>query len=163
MDRAGFKVNDYYAYEIEQSAIKISRYNYPSVHQCGDVFDEDFSKYESIDLLIGGSPCTFWSSSKCSKTAKYKREVKPEGNGWNLFMEYVRALHESNPKYFLYENNYRIDAVSYTHLGMLNGNSGGMSAMLPFMMMGGNMGEMFDGMFDFDTDNDADVEEEEEA
>lgn len=47
--------------------------------------------------------------------------------------------------------------------GMLNGNSGGMSVMLPFMMMGGNMGEMFDGMFDFDTDNDADVEEEEEA
>lgn len=47
--------------------------------------------------------------------------------------------------------------------GMLNGNSGGMSAMLLFMMMGGNMGEMFDGMFDFDTDNDADVEEEEEA
>lgn len=47
--------------------------------------------------------------------------------------------------------------------GMLNGNSGGMSTMLPFMMMGGNMGEMFDGMFDFDTDNDTDVEEEEEA
>jgi len=47
--------------------------------------------------------------------------------------------------------------------GMLNGNSGGMSAMLPFMMMGGNMGEMFDGMFDFDTENDTDVEEEEEA
>ena len=47
--------------------------------------------------------------------------------------------------------------------GMINGYSGGMSAMLPFMMMGGNMGEMFDGMFDFDTDNDTDVEEEEEA
>ena len=47
--------------------------------------------------------------------------------------------------------------------GMLNGKSGGMSAMLPFMMMGGNMGEMFDGMFDFDVDNDTDVEEEEEA
>ena len=109
MDRAGFKVNDYYAYEIEQNAIKISRYNYPSIHQCGDVFEENFSKYEGIDLLIGGSPCTFWSSSKCSKTAKHKREVTPEGDGWNLFMEYVRALHESNPKYFLYENNYRID------------------------------------------------------
>lgn len=53
LDRAGFKVKDYYAYEIEQNAIKISRYNYPSIHQCGDVFDEDFSKYESIDLLIG--------------------------------------------------------------------------------------------------------------
>lgn len=108
MDRAGFKVKDYYAYEIEQNAIKISRYNYPSIQQCGDVFDENFSKYDGIDLLIGGSPCQFWASSKCSKTAKKKREVKPDGEGWNLFMQYVRALHESKPKYFLYENNYGI-------------------------------------------------------
>lgn len=44
-----------------------------------------------------------------------------------------------------------------------NGN-GGMSAMLPLMMMGGNMGDMFDGMFDFDMDEDnedVDLEEEE--
>ena len=54
MDRAGFKVKDYYAYEIEQNAIKISRYNYPSIYQCGDVFDEDFSKYDGIDSLMGG-------------------------------------------------------------------------------------------------------------
>ncbi|MFR6665732.1 MAG: DNA cytosine methyltransferase, partial [Thomasclavelia spiroformis] len=108
LDRAGFKVKDYYAYEIEQNAIKISRYNYPSIYQCGDVLDEDFSKYDGIDLLIGGSPCQFWASSKCSKTAKKKREIKPDGEGWNLFMQYVRALHESKPKYFLYENNYGI-------------------------------------------------------
>lgn len=108
LDRAGFKVKDYYAYEIEQNAIKISRYNYPSIYQCGDVFDEDFSKYDGIDLLIGGTPCQFWASSKCSKTAKKKREIKPDGEGWNLFMQYVRALHESKPKYFLYENNYGI-------------------------------------------------------
>lgn len=36
--------------------------------------------------------------------------------------------------------------------GMMNGNSG-MSAMLPLMMMGGNMGDMFDGMFDLETDD----------
>lgn len=35
----------------------------------------------------------------------------------------------------------------------INGNNG-MSAMLPLMMMGGNMGDMFDGMFDFDLDSD---------
>ena len=46
--------------------------------------------------------------------------------------------------------------------GMLNGNSGGMSAMLPFMMMGGNMGEMFDGMFDFDMNDGDEVENTEE-
>ena len=45
---------------------------------------------------------------------------------------------------------------------MMKGNDGsmssnGMSSMLPFMMMGGNMGNMFDGMFDFDlTDSDED-------
>ena len=109
LDKAGFKVKDYYSYEIEQNAIKISRYNYPSIHQCGDVFKGDFKQYNGIDLLIGGSPCFFWSSSKCSKTAKHKREITPKGDGWNLFMEYARALHESNPKYFLYENNYKID------------------------------------------------------
>ena len=44
-------------------------------------------------------------------------------------------------------------------IGMMNGNSG-MSSMLPLMMMGGNMGDMFDGMFDFETDEDVEVEEE---
>ena len=43
----------------------------------------------------------------------------------------------------------------------MNGN-GGMSAMLPLMMMSGNMGDMFDGMFDFDMNSDDDEELEEE-
>ena len=53
---------------------------------------------------------------------------------------------------------------------MMNGNgstgtASNMNSMLPFIMMGGNMGDMFDGMFDFDTvdntneDNEVDVEE----
>ena len=37
-----------------------------------------------------------------------------------------------------------------------------MSAMLPFMMMGGNMGDMFDGMFDFDMNDEDEVENTEE-
>ena len=42
---------------------------------------------------------------------------------------------------------------------MMKGNSGSspMSGMLPLMMMGGNMGSMFDGTFDFDM-NDEDEE-----
>ena len=50
--------------------------------------------------------------------------------------------------------------------GISMGGNNGMSAMLPLMMMGGNMGDMFDGMFDFDMSNDVDedeVTEEEEA
>ena len=40
---------------------------------------------------------------------------------------------------------------------------GGMNSMLPFMMMNGNMNDMFDGMFDFDVDSEEDTDEEEEA
>ena len=45
--------------------------------------------------------------------------------------------------------------------GNSDNNSGnGMNTMLPLMMMGGNMGSIFDGMFDFD-DNEDDEEVEE--
>lgn len=49
---------------------------------------------------------------------------------------------------------------------MMKGNSGsggsGMSAMLPLMMMGGNMGNILEGMFDFGEDDDSEAEESEE-
>ena len=45
--------------------------------------------------------------------------------------------------------------------GMLSANNG-MSAMLPFMMMGGNMGDMFDGMFDFNMNDEDEAENTEE-
>lgn len=53
---------------------------------------------------------------------------------------------------------------------MMKGNNGtgametnnGMSAMLPFMMMGGSMGNMFDGMFDFDVNDEDEVDDTEE-
>lgn len=45
-------------------------------------------------------------------------------------------------------------------------NNGGLNSMLSLMMMGGNMGNLFDGMFDFDMNTDdedgEDVEAEEE-
>ena len=36
-----------------------------------------------------------------------------------------------------------------------------MNAMMPFMMMNGSMGDMFDGMFDFDVD-DTELDEDED-
>lgn len=47
---------------------------------------------------------------------------------------------------------------------MMKGNSdnsgNGMNTMLPLMVMGGNMGDIFEGMFDFDEDNTEESEEE---
>ncbi len=68
----------------------------------GDVTTADFTQYKGFDLLIGGSPCTYWS------IAKKGREITPDGVGGQLFMHFVRALKESGCKYFLYENNYSI-------------------------------------------------------
>ena len=45
--------------------------------------------------------------------------------------------------------------------GMMGGNN--MGSMLPLMMMGGNAGSMFDGMFDFDIDSNEDVDDEDVA
>lgn len=110
LERAGIPVKKYYAYEIDEAAITISRNNHPDIIQCGDVFDADFTEYSNVDLLIGGSPCTFWSSAKCPQ-AKEKKEVTPEGQGWELFLKCVQAKETINPTYFLYENNYGIAPV----------------------------------------------------
>lgn len=102
LERAGVDVEEYVAFEIDEAAIKVSHKNYPQIKHCGDVFNADFSKHKGFDLLLGGSPCTYWS------VAKNNRETTPDGIGGQLFMQYVRALKESNCKYFLYENNYSI-------------------------------------------------------
>lgn len=102
LKRAGISVERYAAYEIDKYAIKTSKKNYPQIEHCGNVFDGDFNKYQGFDLLIGGSPCTYWS------IAKNHRETTSDGEGFKLFMEYVRALRESKCKYFLYENNYSV-------------------------------------------------------
>lgn len=97
----GVEIDEYHAYEIDKYAIQTSRYNFPEIIHHGDVFKEDFAQYEGFDYLIGGSPCTFWSIAQSPD----KRETTASGLGWELFSQYVRALHKANPKYFLYENN----------------------------------------------------------
>lgn len=99
-ERAGIPVEKYTAYEIDENAIKVSQFNYPEIEQKGDVFQAIYKEGE-YDILIGGSPCTYWSIAK----AGYGRETTSSGFGFELFMQYVRALREVKPKYFLYENN----------------------------------------------------------
>lgn len=51
-------------------------------------------------LLIGGSPCTYWSIAQTKN-----RETEASGMGWELFKNYVIARDKFQPDYFLYENN----------------------------------------------------------
>ena len=100
MQLAGVEVESYDAYEIDKYAIKTAQHNFPMIIEHGDVFDADFTQYEGVDFLIGGSPCTYWSIAQTKN-----RETVASGMGWELFSQYVRALHEAKPKYFIYENN----------------------------------------------------------
>ena len=102
LERAGIPVDRYIAYEIDKYAIQTSTKNYPEIVRRGNVFEGGFSDYRGVDLLIGGSPCTYWS------IAKRDRETDCGGEGFRLFMQYVRALDETGARYFLYENNYSI-------------------------------------------------------
>lgn len=102
LQRAGIPVECYDAFEIDKYAVTVSKRNYPDIVHHGDVFDGDFTKFKGYDLLLGGSPCTYWS------VAKKGRETTADGMGFKLFMQYVRALQESGCKYFLYENTHSI-------------------------------------------------------
>ena len=104
LERAGIPVERYVAYEIEPDAIKVSENNYPMIEQKGDVFNAQYTEGE-FDLLIGGSPCTYWSIARCPHAIDGKRETTSSGFGWELFCQYSRALKEVKPNWFLYENN----------------------------------------------------------
>ena len=102
LERANLPVEKYDAFEIDRYAIAVSQNNYPDIVQHGDVFNGNFKQFKGYDLLLGGSPCTYWS------VAKKERETTADGEGFRLFMEYVRALEASECRYFLYENNFSI-------------------------------------------------------
>lgn len=97
LERAGIKVDKYYASEIKPHAVKVTQFNYPNTIQLGDVFDIDLNKLPQIDLLIGGSPCQDLSIAMRDRQGL-------EGIKSKLFWEYVRILKKVKPKYFLLEN-----------------------------------------------------------
>jgi len=98
LERVGFAVSHYAAFEIDKYARSISRFRYPDIEHHGDVMDADFSRFAGYDMVMGGSPCTFWS------IAKQNREVDKSGMGWALFMRFMDAVRQIQPRYFLYEN-----------------------------------------------------------
>ena len=100
LERAGIKVDNYFASEIDKYAIKVAMKNYPNTIQLGNVITVDGFSLPKIDLLIGGSPCQDLSNYKYDRN-----DVKGlEGSKSSLFYHYVRLLKEVKPTYFLLEN-----------------------------------------------------------
>lgn len=96
LERAGIKVDKYYASEIDKYAMQISAKNYPDIIQLGDITKWKKWDLPEIDLVIGGSPCQGFSFAGKQLNFEDKRS--------KLFFEYVRILKETKPKFFLLEN-----------------------------------------------------------
>ena len=95
LERAKIPVEVYYASEIEEKPIEISKKNYPDIIQLGDITKINKDQVRDIDLIIGGSPCQ--SFSIAGKLAGF------DGKS-GLFFEFLRLVKEIKPKYFLLEN-----------------------------------------------------------
>jgi len=110
LERAGIKVDKYYASEIKKHAIKCSQDNWSDIIQIGDItkvhyidgvlYTENGNFETDIDLLIGGSPCQNFSMARYSQ---YEVEGL-DGDKSKLFYEYLRLKNSINPKYWLLEN-----------------------------------------------------------
>ena len=127
LQRAGIKIDKYYASEIDKYAIQIATKNHPDIEEIWDVCNIHYtnwylSTYEKkewwstitniaiwkIDLVIGWSPCQWFSVA-----GKMLNFDDPRSK---LFFEFLRLKEEIKPKYFLLENvkmkKERVDIIS---------------------------------------------------
>lgn len=82
--------------EINKYASQVLKYHFPNTPNYGDIKKIAWSNIPNFDLLVGGSPCQDFS------IAGKQQGLTGERSG--LFFEYVRALIEKQPAYFIWEN-----------------------------------------------------------
>ena len=83
----GYKIDKYYASEIDKNAIKITNKNFPNTIQIGDIEKitiEDIKKIDKIDLILGGSPCQGFSRAGLGLNFEDPRS--------KLFFKFVEVL-----------------------------------------------------------------------
>jgi len=99
LERAGIKVDKYYASEIDKYAMQIANKNFPDIIQLGDINNWEYwfrNQVGEIDLLIAGSPCQGFS-----RAGKLLNFDDPRSK---LFFTFVDILNFIQPTYFLLEN-----------------------------------------------------------
>jgi len=84
-------------FEIDKYASAVLEYNFNKIPNYGDISKFDFKQFNGkVDILTGGSPCQDLSVAGKQKGLSGTRS--------GLFFEYIRAIQESQPKYFIWEN-----------------------------------------------------------
>lgn len=102
LENVGIKVNKYYSSEIKTYAIELTQHHFPDTIQVGDVtkWREWDIDWQSIDLILSGSPCQDLSAAG--------KRAGINGSRSSLFFVFVEILEHIkslNPKVlFLQEN-----------------------------------------------------------
>ena len=110
LDRAGIKVKNYFASEIKDIGLRVTKDNYPGTRHIGDVTKITYENgvlhtevgdfKTDIDIVMFGSPCqTFSIACKTDKRIGLEDDMKS-----GLFLQCERVLKEVNPKIFFMEN-----------------------------------------------------------
>ena len=102
LDKAGIKVGNYYASEIDKYAKTVTQHNYPDTIEMGSVtnwndWDIDWS---SIDLVTCGFPCQSWSLAGKQLGDKDERGML----FWTMLDVIKNVLHHNPKAKFLMEN-----------------------------------------------------------
>jgi DNA (cytosine-5)-methyltransferase 3A len=107
LQRAGIKVDKYFASEIDENCIKITQKNFPNTIQIGNILDvgydggfliwKDGKEKVKIHLVMAGTPCQDFSSFKLNAKGL-------SGKKSSLFYNFSKILWEVEPEWFLFEN-----------------------------------------------------------
>jgi DNA-cytosine methyltransferase len=97
LERAGIKVDKYYASEIDKYAEKISSSNYPDIIRLGDITNWREWEIETPDIILAGFPCQPYSVAG-------KRKGLDDKRGGNIVDCMIGVIEKYQPKDFLLEN-----------------------------------------------------------
>lgn len=97
LERAGIKVDKYYASEIDKHAIKVTMANYPNTIQLGSITEWKNWNIEQPDMIMAGFPCQPYSVAG-------KRKGLSDKRGGDIIDAMFSVIEKYKPDTVLMEN-----------------------------------------------------------
>lgn len=94
-EMAGMKIVA--AYDYDKSAVETFSKNHDASAELVDLGSVDMREMPDADIIIGGPPCTQFSSAKSNRTRNILQ-------GLNLVQAFLRCVYYKKPKYWVMEN-----------------------------------------------------------
>ena len=115
LENVGIKVNKYYSSEIKPYAIELTQHHFPDTIQVGDVtkWREWNIDWQSIDLILSGSPCQDLSAA--GKRAGINGKKSSLFFTFVEILEHIKAL---NPKVLFLQEN--VGSASKLDVGIMS-------------------------------------------